>query len=147
MVWNVSTITGNYKIQNNKSSSYGDFYSDYFTIEDNGNVGINNNNPEYILDVKGDTYINGIIHTSNIVGNEHNNTNNILKINYEEGEINSNLLYVYGDSTFYGKIGIGVTEPQNSLDINGNIKCNEIEAIGSNVTLIIQIIYLMVYYL
>lgn len=136
MVWNVSTITGNYKIQNNKSSSYGDFYSDYFTIEDNGNVGINNNNPEYILDVKGDTYINGIIHTSNIVGNEHNNTNNILKINYEEGEINSNLLYVYGDSTFYGKIGIGVTEPQNSLDINGNIKCIEIEAIGSNVTLI-----------
>jgi hypothetical protein len=136
MVWQVSTEYGEYKIQNNKSNSYGGTFLDYFTVEESGNVGINNSNPEYILDVKGDTYIDGIIYTSNILGNEHLDTNNILKINYEEGEINSNLLYVYGDSTFYGKIGIGVTEPENTLDIIGNIKCDQIDAIGSNITLI-----------
>jgi|SaaInl85LU_5_DNA_1037374.scaffolds.fasta_scaffold00474_15 hypothetical protein len=136
MVWQVSTESGEYRIQNNKSNSYGGTFIDYFTVKESGNVGINNGNPEYILDVKGDTYIDGIIYTSNILGNEHINTNNILKINYEEGEINSNLLYVYGDSTFYGKIGIGVTEPENSLDIIGNIKCDQIDAIGSNITLI-----------
>ena len=136
MVWQVSTESGEYRIQNNKSNSYGGTFIDYFTVKESGNVGINNGNPEYILDVKGDTHIDGIIYTSNILGNEHINTNNILKINYEEGEINSNLLYVYGDSTFYGKIGIGVTEPENSLDIVGNIKCDQINAIGSNITLI-----------
>jgi hypothetical protein len=136
MVWQVSTESGEYRIQNNKSNSYGGTFIDYFTVKESGNVGINNGNPEYILDVKGDTHIDGIIYTSNILGNEHINTNNILKINYEEGEINSNLLYVYGDSTFYGKIGIGVTEPENSLDIIGNIKCDQIDAIGSNITLI-----------
>lgn len=136
MVWQVSTESGEYRIQNNKSNSYGGTFFDYFTVEESGNVGINNGNPEYILDVKGNTYIDGIIYTSNILGNEHLDTNNILKINYEEGEINSNLLYVYGDSTFYGKIGIGVTEPENSLDIVGNIKCDQIDAIGSNITLI-----------
>lgn len=136
MVWQVSTEYGEYKIQNNKSNSYGGTFLDYFTVEESGNVGINNSNPEYILDVKGDTYIDGIIYTSNILGNEHLDTNNILKINYEEGEINSNLLYVYGDSIFNGKIGIGVTEPENTLDIIGNIKCDQIDAIGSNITLI-----------
>ena len=136
MVWQVSTESGEYRIQNNKSNSYGGTFFDYFTVEESGNVGINNGNPEYILDVKGNTYIDGIIYTSNILGNEHLNANNILKINYEEGQINSNLLYVYGDSTFYGKIGIGVTEPENSLDIDGNIKCDQIDAIGSNITLI-----------
>jgi len=136
MVWQVSTESGEYRIQNNKSNSYGGTFFDYFTVEESGNVGINNGNPEYILDVKGNTYIDGIIYTSNILGNEHLDTNNILKINYEEGEINSNLLYVYGDSTFYGKIGIGVTEPENTLDIIGNIKCDQIDAIGSNITLI-----------
>lgn len=136
MVWQVSTESGEYRIQNNKSNSYGGTFFDYFTVQESGNVGINNSNPEYILDVKGDTYIDGIIYTSNILGNEHLDTNNILKINYEEGEINSNLLYVYGDSIFNGKIGIGVTEPENSLDIIGNIKCDQIQAIGSNITLI-----------
>ena len=136
MVWQVSTESGEYRIQNNKSNSYGGTFFDYFTVEESGNIGINNGNPEYILDVKGNTYIDGIIYTSNILGNEHLNTNNILKINYEDGDINSNLLYVYGDSTFYGKIGIGVTEPENTLDIIGNIKCDQIQAIGSNITLI-----------
>lgn len=136
MVWQVSTDSNDYRIQNNKSNSYRDPFFDYFTVQENGNIGINNGNPDYILDVKGNTYIDGIIYTSNIMGIEHNDTSNILKINYEDGVINSNLLYVYGDSIFNGKIGIGVTEPKNSLDIIGKINCDEIEGIGSNITLI-----------
>ena len=136
MVWQVSTDSYDYRIQNNKSNSYRDPFHDYFTVQEDGNIGINNGNPEYNLDVKGNTYINGIIYTSNILGIEHNNTSNILKINYEDGGIDSNLLYVYGNSIFHGRIGIGVTEPENSLDINGKIKCDEIEGIGSNITLI-----------
>ena len=136
MVWQISTESGEYRIQNNKSNSYGGTFIDYLTIKENGNIGINNDSPIKILDIYGDAIINGILQTSNIIGNEHNNLNNILKINYEEGEANSNLLHVYGNSSFFGKIGIGVTEPENALDIIGNIKCDEINAIGSNITLI-----------
>ena len=136
MVWQVSTDSNDYRIQNNKNNSYREPFFDYFTVQENGNIGINNGNPDYILDVKGNTYIDGIIYTSNIMGIEHNYTSNILKINYEDVETNSNLLNVYGTSTFYGKIGIGVTKPVNELDIIGKIKCDEIEGIGSNITLI-----------
>jgi hypothetical protein len=136
MVWQVSTDSNDYRIQNNKNNSYREPFIDYFTVQENGNIGINNGNPDYILDVKGNTYIDGIIYTSNIMGIEHNYTSNILKINYEDVETNSNLLNVYGTSTFYGKIGIGVTKPENELDIIGKIKCDEIEGIGSNITLI-----------
>jgi hypothetical protein len=59
-----------------------------------------------------------------------------LNINFEENEDNSNLLYVYGDSIFNGNVGIGVTEPENSLDVVGKITCHEIECIGSNITLL-----------
>jgi hypothetical protein len=137
MVWQISTESGEYRIQNNKSNSYGGTFFDYFTIKESGNIGINAGDPTKLLDINGDALINGILQTSNIIGNEHNEFNsNILKLNYEEGEANSNLLYVYGNSSFYGKIGIGVTEPENALDIIGNIKCDEINAIGSNITLI-----------
>jgi len=136
MVWQISTESGDYRIQNNKSNSYGGTFIDYITIKENGNIGINNDSPIKTLDINGDALINGELFTSNIIGNEHNNLNNILKINYEEGEANSNLLHVYGNSSFFGKIGIGVTEPENALDIIGNIKCDEIHAIGSNITLI-----------
>lgn len=136
MVWQISTESGEYRIQNNKSNSYGGTFFDYFTIKESGNIGINTEDPTKLLDINGDALINGILQTSNIIGNEHNEFNNVLKLNYEEGEANSNLLYVYGNSSFYGKIGIGVTEPENALDIIGNIKCDEIDAIGSNITLI-----------
>ena len=136
MVWQISTESGEYRIQNNKSNSYGGTFFDYLTIKESGNIGINTEDPAKLLDINGDALINGILQASNIIGNEHNEFNNILKLNYEDGEANSNLLYVYGDSSFYGKIGIGVSEPENALDIIGNIKCDEIDAIGSNITLI-----------
>ena len=93
MVWQVSTDSYDYRIQNNKSNSYRDPFHDYFTVQEDGNIGINNGNPEYNLDVKGNTYINGIIYTSNILGIEHNNTSNILKINYEDENANISRYY------------------------------------------------------
>ncbi|NDB55502.1 tail fiber domain-containing protein, partial [archaeon] len=110
------------------------FYN-YFTITEEGNVGINNGTPKHLLDVNGNTNINGKIQTSNILGNTHG-FKNVLNINFEENEDNSNLLYVYGDSIFNGNVGIGVTQPENSLDVIGKITCHEIECIGSNVTLL-----------
>ncbi|NDB79402.1 tail fiber domain-containing protein, partial [archaeon] len=107
----------------------------YFTITEEGNVGINNGTPKHLLDVNGNTNINGKIQTSNILGNTHG-FKNVLNINFEENEDNSNLLYVYGDSIFNGNVGIGVTQPENSLDVIGKITCHEIECIGSNVTLL-----------
>ena len=134
MVWEISTTSGDYRIQNNRSTSYSGTYYNYFNINENGLIGINNSDPQYLLDVNGNTHIDGVIYTSNIIGNVHNSANNILNINYEQGEINSNLLYVYGNTSFYGKIGIGIQNPTNTLDVLGKIKATEIEAVGSNIT-------------
>ena len=48
MVWQVSTDSYDYRIQNNKNISYRYPFYDYFTIQENGNIGINNGNPNYI---------------------------------------------------------------------------------------------------
>lgn len=135
MVWQITSVSGDYKIQNNRSNTYSDTFYNYFTITEEGNVGINNGTPKHLLDVNGNTNINGKIQTSNILGNTHG-FKNVLNINFEENEDNSNLLYVYGDSIFNGNVGIGVTQPENSLDVIGKITCHEIECIGSNVTLL-----------
>mgnify|MGYP002701076764 CR=1 FL=1 len=135
MVWQITSVSGDYKIQNNRSNTYSDAFYNYFTITEEGNIGINNSTPKYLLDVNGNTNINGKIQTSNILGNTHG-LKNVLNINFEENEDNSNLLYVYGDSIFNGNVGIGVTEPENSLDVVGKITCHEIESIGSNITLL-----------
>lgn len=135
MVWQITSVSGDYKIQNNRSNTYSDAFYNYFTITEEGNIGINNSTPKHLLDVNGNTNINGKIQTSNILGNTHG-FKNVLNINFEENEDNSNLLYVYGDSIFNGNVGIGVTEPENSLDVVGKITCHEIECIGSNITLL-----------
>ena len=133
MVWQITSVSGDYKIQNNRSNTYSDAFYNYFTITEEGNIGINNSTPKHLLDVNGNSNINGKIQTSNILGNTHG-FKNVLNINFEENEDNSNLLYVYGDSIFNGNVGIGVTEPENSLDVVGKITCHEIECIGSNIT-------------
>ena len=135
MVWQITSVSGDYKIQNNRSNTYSDAFYNYFTITEEGNIGINNSTPKHLLDVNGNSNINGKIQTSNILGNTHG-FKNVLNINFEENEDNSNLLYVYGDSIFNGNVGIGVTEPENSLDVVGKITCHEIECIGSNISLL-----------
>jgi len=78
-------------------------------ITDSNRISIGKENPEYSLDVNGDINItgdyrkNGIIINTGGTGNDNwsNNGNNI-----------------YYDS---GNVGIGTTDPQEKLDINGNL--------------------------
>lgn len=51
MVWNIGLSGNDYKILNSSSNNttYNSLlYTDYFTINENGNVGINNGNPKKI---------------------------------------------------------------------------------------------------
>tara|TARA_B100000795_G_C22801629_1_gene442249 strand:+ start:1969 stop:4101 length:2133 start_codon:yes stop_codon:yes gene_type:complete len=135
MVWQISTQSGDYNIKNNKSKFYDGTYIDYFTVKENGMIGFNNSDPKYDVDIEGDVNLNGLLHITNLIGKEDQGIN-IININYEQDGLNSNLFNVYGNSYFNGNVGIGVSNPDISLDVIGNIKCHEIESIGSNVTLI-----------
>lgn len=136
MVWQISTQSGDYRIQNNKSNSYSGTYSDYFTVKENGKIGFNKAEPEYDLDIVGDINLNGLLHITDLVGSENSDGKNVININYESDGLNSNIFNVYGTSYFSGNIGIGVNNPDIALDVDGNIRCKEFEGIGSNITLI-----------
>jgi hypothetical protein len=137
MVWNIGLSGNDYKILNSSSNNttYNSIlYSDYFTINENGNVGINNGNPKRKLDVNGDILNNGIFITSNILGNVMN-TSNFLQINFKDSASASanNVLDIYGTSLFRGSVGIGSTRPRSALDVNGIINARELIGTGSNV--------------
>ena len=137
MVWNIGLSGNDYKILNSSSNNttYNSLlYSDYFTINENGNVGINNGNPKRKLDVNGDILNNGIFVSSNILGNVRN-TSNFLQINYNDSESASsnNILDIYGTSLFRGSVGIGSTIPRSALDVNGIINARELIGTGSNI--------------
>ena len=136
MVWQISTQSGDYRIQNNKSNTYGGTYIDYFTVKESGKVGFNKAEPEYDVDIVGDVNLSGLLHITNLVGGENSDGINVININYESDGLNSNIFNIYGTSYFSGNIGIGVTNPDIALDVDGNIKCKELEGIGSNITLI-----------
>jgi len=101
------------------SSGYMDFFNK-FRITNNGNIGINNANPNYKLDV------GGVI-----------NATDILKNGQALGQwsVNGTNLY-YND----GNIGIGTNNPQQKLDVNGTISVSgdpssfplRFSAIGNN---------------
>ena len=141
MVWNIGLIGNDYKILNNatNSTTYGSSgsspFSDYFTITENGNIGINSSEPKRKLDVIGDIFNNGIIISSNILGNLMN-TSNYLQINYNDNlsASQSNILEVYGTSLFRGSVGIGTLQPKTRLDVNGNITATQFIGLGSNIT-------------
>jgi hypothetical protein len=137
MVWNIGLSGNDYKILNSssKNTTYNSLlYSDYFTINENGNVGINNGNPKKKLDINGDILNNGIIISSNILGNTMN-TSNFLQINYKDSASASanNVVDIYGTALLRGNVGIGSTIPRSALDVNGVINARELIGIGSNV--------------
>ena len=70
MVWNIGLSGNDYNIldSSSESSSYNSLlFNEYFTITQNGNVGINNATPKKKLDVNGDIFNNGILISSNIL--------------------------------------------------------------------------------
>lgn len=137
MVWNIGLSGNDYKILNSSSNNttYNSLlYTDYFTINENGNVGINNGNPKKKLDVNGDILNNGIIISSNILGNTIN-TSNFLQINYKDSASASanNVVDIYGTALLRGNVGIGSTIPRSALDVNGIINARELIGTGSNI--------------
>ena len=140
MPWNIGLEGKDFTILNKKSSSvllpqYNDNFQNYFVIKEDGRVGINNVNPFAILDIKGDTIVNGKITTSNIVGLPINSTSNILKINYSDDTTINNNLEIYGNSFFKGNITIKSSDNTTSfLNINGLLNAIELKGIGSNIT-------------
>jgi hypothetical protein len=85
------------------------------------NIGINNINPAYSLEVTGDTYSTTIktpslTSSSIFIGNSNNIFNNFSSTTPNLSSINYN----------YGNVGIGTTNPKYLMDINGitNISSN-----------------------
>ena len=99
MPWNIGLAGNDFNILNSKINevdalTYNNIidFVNYFMINENGNVGINNKNPTEKLDIKGNTIVNGTLLTSNVIGWRINDTSNILKINYTDDIINNNNL-------------------------------------------------------
>ena len=136
MVWNIGLSGNDYKILNSSgNTTYNSLlYSDYFTIKENGNVGINNGNPKRKLDINGDILNNGILISSNILGNVMN-TSNFLQINFKDSASASanNVLDIYGTTLLRGNLGIGTTIPRSALDVAGIINARELIGTGSNI--------------
>jgi len=133
--WNVESIGGKYRIQKNNSAGTP---LDYFTVSGDGNIGINNSSPLNKLHVNGNTTISGKafisndIVTSNIVGYEIENGNN-LKIN-KTAIYTNNVLEIYGKTLLEGRLGIGNNNPLHEIDINGTIRGTLLIGNGSNIT-------------
>jgi len=90
---------------------------EYLTINNNGNIGIGITNPNYKLEVNG---------AANIKENCFVQGNLIIKgITASAAEITDNLWTEDSNGNIYSSnsinIGIGTTNPQNKIDINGNI--------------------------
>lgn len=137
MVWQIGLINDDYKIlKTNTTGSYNtESSSNYFTITNDGRIGINNSIPSYKLDIQGDSRVNGILYTSNIIGNIDNGSN-LLRINFEgiNNISGSNLLEIYGKTNMYGNLNIGSSTQINNLNVSGNIVATNFIGIGSNIT-------------
>jgi hypothetical protein len=137
MVWQIGLINNDYKIL--KSSNIGSYdtvsSSNYFTITNDGRIGINNANPLHKLDIHGDSRVDGILYTSNIIGNT-NNGSNLLQVNFKGSTAlsGSNLLEIYGKTNMYGDLRIGNGTQTNNLDVTGRITATNFIGIGSNIT-------------
>jgi len=97
-----------------------------------GNIGIGTNAPSQLLDVSGNINLTGNIYLSN--------TGTIYK-NGQEYAIGSSggtsTLWQENENKIYynaGNVGINTSDPSETLEVAGNIKATNIEAVGANIT-------------
>jgi len=91
--------------------------NEYLTIDDNGNIGIGVTNPNYKFEVNGSAnikencFVQGNLIIKGITSSFEEITDNLWK--------ESNVGNIYSSNEI--NIGIGITNPQNKIDINGSI--------------------------
>jgi hypothetical protein len=88
------------------------------------NIGIGTTNPINTLDIYGNMRITRVLGVSNISNNEILNgvVMNVSNISIEKSGVINKYLSRWGNSNnFMGFVGIGTTNPRNSLDIIGNL--------------------------
>ena len=120
---NIGSTTSNYFIvSSNSNSTYplepislGFNSSYYLTLMSSGNIGINNTNPQYTLDVNGTLSVQTLITTSNI-SNLNTSVSNLVVTNGVRSIFNSNTIgNIY---TTGGNVGINNKSPNQLLEIN-----------------------------
>jgi len=137
----------------------------YLTITDTKHIGLNNENPssDYLLDINGITHINSnlyitgnvyiscneyinkdlyitsnveigkTLYTSNIIG--VGSSNNIV-INYTSPtNYSNNLVQIYGNTSFIGRVNINniTSNTFHLLEINGSMRASRIYGEGCNI--------------
>ena len=130
---------------------FGTSNNERMSILANGNIGIGNNNPSYLLDV------NGTINATSFIGDGSNLSNlNIGNLSTGTFGVNrggtglSNLTanrILVGNGTnailqpnnlvwdnTNNRLGIGITIPEYSVDVSGNIRATSFIGNGSNIT-------------
>jgi len=101
----------------------GDLSWNYFTMLNNGNVGIGTSDPAKQLHVQGDSYLSGKV---GIGTSEPAKQLHVQGDSYLSGKVGigtsdpAKQLHVQGDSYLNGKVGIGIEKPEFPLDVNGD---------------------------
>ena len=137
------------KINNNKNIA--EFYNKNeisFIISSNKNVGIGTSNPSYKLDIYGSINTNGDLfikntNISNIIDTKNTNLNNILleynnhinkpnlstvSLSGNYNNLNTIPFYIFGNNIYTlsnKNIGIGKSNPNYILDINGSLNTSQ----------------------
>jgi hypothetical protein len=122
-VGSLSFITKNalrFKMEQNGKVSIGSINTNYFTVNEIGNVGIGTDNPEQSLHIKGNKMLieqngNKLFFDADNNGVEIGSTTNQITFWYS-GNYNR---IIAGDIISKGKVGIGTDNPQYELDVRG----------------------------